>query len=75
MSSTVRFTVCYPYPQEWGPVYAKSMVVFKFLAYYAVPLYVICVFYVLIALHLIHSARDMPGEKQGAQRQVSGSIG
>ncbi|EDW48332.1 neuropeptide CCHamide-1 receptor [Drosophila sechellia] len=61
--------ICYPYPEEWGINYAKSMVLLHFLVYYAIPLVVIAVFYVLIALHLMYSA-SVPGEIQGAVRQV-----
>jgi len=46
------------------------MVLLHFLVYYAIPLVVIAVFYVLIALHLMYSA-SVPGEIQGAVRQVS----
>ncbi|XP_062133433.1 LOW QUALITY PROTEIN: neuropeptide CCHamide-1 receptor [Drosophila sulfurigaster albostrigata] len=60
---------CYPYPVEWGKNYAKIMVMLHFLVYYAIPLVIIAVFYVLIALHLMYSA-SVPGEMQGAVRQV-----
>jgi len=46
------------------------MVMLHFLVYYAIPLVIIAVFYVLIALHLMYSA-SVPGEMQGAVRQVS----
>lgn len=42
----------------------------RFACYYAIPLSIIGIFYVLIAKHLIHSASHVPGEIQGAQRQV-----
>ncbi|XP_017124327.1 neuropeptide CCHamide-1 receptor [Drosophila elegans] len=61
--------ICYPYPEEWGINYAKAMVLLHFLVYYAIPLVIIAVFYVLIALHLMYSA-SVPGEIQGAVRQV-----
>ncbi|KAH8309609.1 hypothetical protein KR059_012310 [Drosophila kikkawai] len=61
--------ICYPYPEEWGPNYPKTMVMLHFLVYYAIPLVVIAAFYVLIALHLMYSA-SVPGEIQGAVRQV-----
>lgn len=62
--------ICYPYPDAWGHNYAKLMVMLHFLVYYAIPLVVIAAFYVLIALHLMYSA-SVPGEMQGAVRQVS----
>ncbi|EDW72016.1 uncharacterized protein Dwil_GK10663 [Drosophila willistoni] len=61
--------ICYPYPDDWGANYAKTMVLLKFLVYYAIPLVIIAAFYVLIALHLMYSA-SVPGEMQGAVRQV-----
>lgn len=61
--------ICYPYPEAWGYNYAKLMVMLHFLVYYAIPLVIIAVFYVLIALHLMYSA-SVPGEMQGAVRQV-----
>ena len=60
---------CYPFPEEWGIVYAQSIVLARFLVFYAVPLLVIAIFYTLIAKHLIVS--NVPGEKQGAIKQVS----
>ncbi|KAH8233572.1 neuropeptide CCHamide-1 receptor [Drosophila bipectinata] len=60
---------CYPYPEGWGENYAKTMVLLHFLVYYAIPLVIIAVFYILIALHLMYSA-SVPGEIQGAVRQV-----
>ena len=65
-----NFSVCYPYRVEWGEVYAESMVVAKFIIYYAIPLAVISFFYLLMARHLILSTRNMPGEMQGQARQV-----
>ncbi|KAM8712039.1 hypothetical protein ACLKA7_012544 [Drosophila subpalustris] len=61
--------ICYPFPEEWGFNYAKLMVTLHFLVYYAIPLVIIAVFYILIALHLMYSA-NVPGEMQGAVRQV-----
>lgn len=63
--------ICYPFPSEWGEDYAKTIVLIKFLIYYAIPLFIIGVFYILIARHLIHSASNVPGETQGTMRQVS----
>jgi bombesin receptor subtype-3 len=62
--------ICYPFPEEFGKGYAKIIVLFRFCVYYAIPLFIIGIFYALIAKHLIHSAKHVPGEKQGAQRQV-----
>lgn len=62
--------MCYPFPQQWGPEYAKGMVLFRFLIYYAVPLILIGIFYIMIAIHLVFTSR-VPGEIQGAMRQVT----
>ncbi|XP_017477288.1 PREDICTED: neuropeptide CCHamide-1 receptor-like isoform X1 [Rhagoletis zephyria] len=69
INSNKSFAVCYPYPQEWGVRYAKAMVMMRFLIYYAIPLFIIGAFYVLIARHLMYAA-SVPGEMQGAMRQV-----
>lgn len=45
-----------------GHSYQKGMVMFKFLAYYAIPLLVITGFYLGMARHLELSTRNMPGE-------------
>lgn len=70
----VTFYVCYPYPDEWGTDYRQSMVLTRFVVYFAAPLLVIAIFYALMAHHLIRSARDMPGEMHGAVRQVRKSF-
>lgn len=64
------FKFCYPFPASWGPEYAKAIVLGKFLVYYAIPLVIIGLFYIMIARHLIYSA-NVPGEIQGALRQVN----
>ncbi|XP_075168246.1 CCHamide-1 receptor [Haematobia irritans] len=69
VNSNKSFSLCYPFPEEWGWEYAKTMVLLRFLVYYAIPLVIIGVFYVLIARHLMYAA-NVPGEMQGAVRQV-----
>lgn len=66
----ITFEICYPFPEEWGKNYARSIVMARFLFYYAIPLAIISIFYVLIATHLMHSANHVPGELQGTERQV-----
>ncbi|PSN48337.1 Neuropeptide CCHamide-1 receptor [Blattella germanica] len=66
----IKINVCYPFKVEWGEVYAESMVIGKFIVYYAIPLVIISFFYLLMARHLILSTRNMPGEMQGQARQV-----
>ncbi|XP_059476265.1 neuropeptide CCHamide-1 receptor-like [Neocloeon triangulifer] len=53
---------CYPLPGDIGDTPDKIVIVFKFLTYYAIPLCIITIFYVLMAVHLEKSARNMPGE-------------
>ncbi|XP_063244269.1 neuropeptide CCHamide-1 receptor-like [Bacillus rossius redtenbacheri] len=63
---------CTPFPHDYGMIYRQAIVMFKFLAYYAIPLIVIAFFYVLMARHLELSTRNMPGELQGQSTQVRG---
>ncbi|XP_043279213.1 neuropeptide CCHamide-1 receptor-like isoform X2 [Venturia canescens] len=58
--------ICSPFPEEFGQNYKKGMVLFKFLAYYAIPLCIIAGFYFGMARHLELSTRNMPGELSGA---------
>ncbi|KAI8124999.1 Neuropeptide CCHamide-1 receptor [Lucilia cuprina] len=69
INSSKSFSLCYPFPEEWGLEYAKIMVLLRFLVYYAIPLVIIGVFYALIARHLMYAA-NVPGEMHGAVRQV-----
>lgn len=55
-----RFYICVS--RIAGQSYQKGMVMFKFLAYYAIPLLVITGFYLGMARHLELSTRNMPGE-------------
>lgn len=64
---------CSPFPKQYGSTYEKGMVLFKFLAYYAIPLCVIAGFYVLMARHLVLSTRTLPGE-HNPQRGQSNQI-
>lgn len=68
INKDVHINICYPFPEELGKNYARFIVTFKFLSYYAIPLSIIGIFYVLIAKHLIRS--HVPGEIQSAHRQV-----
>ncbi|XP_050442513.1 neuropeptide CCHamide-1 receptor-like [Adelges cooleyi] len=73
-NNVTLFEACYPYPEEFGTIYPQTVVLVKFLVYYAVPLFVITCFYVMMARHLIQSTKNMPGEVQvshkGQLRQV-----
>lgn len=62
--------MCYPFPEQWGAEYARTIVLGRFLVYYAIPLAVIGVFYALMAHHLVLSVKNIPGELQLARRQV-----
>lgn len=70
INSHKSFSFCYPFREEWGADYAKAVVMFRFVVYYALPLCIIGIFYVLIFHHLMYAA-NVPGEMQGAMRQVS----
>ncbi|KAG5318350.1 CCH2R protein, partial [Acromyrmex heyeri] len=58
--------ICNPFPEEFGEIYRKSMVMFKFLAYYLIPLCVIAIFYLSMTWHLTLSTRNMPCELPGS---------
>ncbi|XP_075210775.1 neuropeptide CCHamide-1 receptor-like [Lycorma delicatula] len=64
------FKACYPFPTEFGMFYPRTVIMAKFLFYYAIPLSIVAVFYSLMARHLILSTRNMPGEMQGQVRQI-----
>ena len=44
--------ICYPFPQEFGPVYPKIVVLGRFLIHYCLPLLIIGTFYAVMAHHL-----------------------
>ncbi|XP_055310999.1 neuropeptide CCHamide-1 receptor-like [Sitodiplosis mosellana] len=69
VNKNTSFKYCYPFPEEFGEDYAKGIVLAKFLVYYAIPLVIIGLFYIMIAIHLAYGA-GVPGEMQGAMRQV-----
>lgn len=71
VNKDVSFCMCYPFPEEWGTEYAQGIVMARFLIFYAIPLSIITLFYIMIAKHLMYSASHVPGEIQGAVRQVS----
>ncbi|KAG7206710.1 hypothetical protein KM043_000383 [Ampulex compressa] len=62
--------ICSPFPKEFGESYQRGMVLFKFLAYYAIPLCVIAGFYLGMARHLELSTRNMPGEPPGGSHRL-----
>ncbi|KAI1307914.1 Neuropeptide CCHamide-1 receptor [Halotydeus destructor] len=49
--------VCYPFPDDLGPLYPKVTVTFKFVTYYAAPITIIVFFYSLIAWILLHEPK------------------
>lgn len=68
LSNNATIAVCTPFPNiSDGDLYKKYNVVAKSLVYYVLPLFIIGGFYVLMARKLHHSAKEMPGEQQGAQ--------
>ncbi|XP_030754075.1 neuropeptide CCHamide-1 receptor-like, partial [Sitophilus oryzae] len=67
----LRFEVCYPFPEEWLDYqYPKVMVMARFLVLYIIPLTIIFGFYLSMAISLITSTRNVPGELQGMHRQI-----
>ncbi|XP_015432297.1 PREDICTED: neuropeptide CCHamide-1 receptor-like [Dufourea novaeangliae] len=70
VNKNVSFHVCYPFPKEFGPNYPSTILVCRFFIYYVIPLSIIAVFYILMARHLMHSTRNIPGEMQGQVKQV-----
>ncbi|XP_031845818.1 neuropeptide CCHamide-1 receptor-like isoform X3 [Nomia melanderi] len=70
VNKNVSFQACYPFPIEFGPNYPKTILVCRFFIYYAIPLSIIAVFYILMARHLMKSTRNIPGEMQGQVRQM-----
>ena len=48
-----NIVVCYPFPEEFGPVYAKVVVLLRFLVHYFQPLLIISTFYAIMTHHLL----------------------
>ncbi|XP_046461803.1 neuropeptide CCHamide-1 receptor-like [Daphnia pulex] len=57
-----EIVVCYPFPQEFGPVYAKTVVLVRFIVHYFQPLLIISTFYAIMTHHLLRSVRTIPGQ-------------
>lgn len=57
---------CTPF-ENINSTYAKGLVLFRFLAYYAIPLCIIGFFYILMARNLLLSVINLPGERGQAQ--------
>jgi gastrin-releasing peptide receptor len=56
------FYTCVEYPADWGEWYPKFHTIFRFIIYFALPVYIIALFYVMIARILVHSSYHMPVE-------------
>ncbi|CAG9767105.1 unnamed protein product [Ceutorhynchus assimilis] len=68
---TLCLEVCYPFPEDWlKGTYPQLMVMSKFLVLYIIPLIIIFGFYLSMAISLIMSTRNVPGELQGMHRQI-----
>ena len=65
--------MCDIYPPEWGENYPRINSAFQFVVYFALPIVVIAVFYVLMARMLMLSSRHMPGD--GVQGQAARQVG
>ena len=58
LQNNATIAVCYPFPNEYGDIYPKIVVLFKFLILYFAPLMFIKVFYLGIARHLLKSLKS-----------------
>lgn len=69
LDNHTHILVCSPFPPLPDPthqrLYKQTYVVCKATIYYLLPLIVIACFYILMAVRLHRSARDMPGETAG----------
>ncbi|XP_057652476.1 neuropeptide CCHamide-1 receptor [Diorhabda carinulata] len=65
-----KFFVCYPFPDWFNKSYPQMMVASRFLILYVIPLTIIGIFYLSMAVSLITSTRNVPGEMQGMHRQI-----
>lgn len=69
--SNRTITICTPFPNATtSKIYVKYNVVMKSLTYYIIPLLIIASFYILMAIKLRASAKEMPGENKGAQGAI-----
>ena len=72
-SGDTEFEICDIYPDEWGKWYEKFHAVFRFVVYFALPISIIAVFYLLMARILVLSSSRMPAEgptQSQANRQM-----
>ena len=61
--------LCESHPQSWGSWYPQFHVMFRFVIYFALPMVIIGVFYILMARILIQTTKNMPGEGKSGQGQ------
>ncbi|XP_074038675.1 neuropeptide CCHamide-1 receptor [Leptinotarsa decemlineata] len=65
------FHICYPFPDSWFDYdYPKMVIMAKFLILYVAPLIVIGVFYISMAVSLMRSTKNIPGEMKELHRQI-----
>ncbi|XP_041982091.1 neuropeptide CCHamide-2 receptor-like [Aricia agestis] len=69
IDNNMTIVFCSPYPDGWDN-FAKWMTLTKAVAYYALPLVVIAIFYTLMAHRLLASTKEMPGALQGGQGEA-----
>ena len=70
---TQVLATCDSNPPEWGKLYAELRALVMFFVYFAIPMLVIAMFYLLMARILIISSHNMPGEGQckgGKNKQI-----
>ena len=65
--------VCYPYPDELGPLYPKAVVLTKCILFYVVPMLIIACCYVSIAIHLLAKAKSGPDGQSSREPLANGN--
>lgn len=58
-SSFSEFHVCYPFPAEFGPIYAQIVILGRFLFHYFIPLLIIGTLYTIMARHLVRRYKQI----------------
>ena len=58
-ASFSEFHVCYPFPSEFGPIYAQIVILGRFLFHYFIPLLIIGTLYTIMARHLVRRYKQI----------------
>jgi gastrin-releasing peptide receptor len=70
-ASDIHLSICLIYPLDYPPIYGKIHSMARFIIFFVIPLFIIGLFYALMARILILSSREMPCEsmKDSAMNQ------